>query len=189
MGHFLNTGIYTLSLSKDQENYSLLFFCPMGPNQLTITPPFNSHCNPQYKSDQFPQPGYGRDRLRFSPPKTFQTTSSSFSGGHLQHKAVMNQLYSPFPWLKMLYCIKINKSRCFGTAKAKNESDSSSWCSGPSQEGKIFKFQVQSCCHILLLHFIQCLLQVKHVYRYEFMLYLPFKQMIHSVFILQSFSV
>lgn len=109
MGHFLNTGIYTLSLSKDQENYSLLFFCPMGPNQLTITPPFNSHCNPQYKSDQFPQPGYGRDRLRFSPPKTFQTTSSSFSGGHLQHKAVMNQLYSPFPWLKMLYCIKINQ--------------------------------------------------------------------------------
>lgn len=70
-----------------------------------------------------------------------------------------------------------------------NMSDSSSRCSGPSQEGNIVRYQFQSQRQSLLLHFIPCLLQVKYIYRYEYTLCLPYKQRIHSVFILYSFSV
>lgn len=51
-----------------------------------------------------------------------------------------------------------------------------------TQEGSTVRFQFQRQCQTLLLHFIQCLLQVKCIYYYEFTLHLPYKQRIHSVF-------
>lgn len=46
------------------------------------------------------------------------------------------------------------------------------------------RFQFQSQCPSLLLQFIQCLLQLKCIYREESALHLSYKQRIHSVFIL-----